>query len=168
MRSKTSFLVNVISGLLCVVKLSWNHSDSIGSENIDSLMKLKMNVPTEAAFLSYFEMGMSVSEAKAHHKLELKNQPDYLPGLSLIDSSINPKDAAIAYLYDKWRHDTQGGHTGINMLQVCSQVHIVSYRIVSYRIIYHIIFHTIPYEHIISYEHTVALIILFHFYNFRN
>ena len=72
---------------------------------------------TKATIQSYFEAGMSASEARKFHKSELKNRSDYRPGLSMIDSSINPKDRTITYLYETWRKETQGDRTGVSMLQ---------------------------------------------------
>ena len=89
-----------ILGFLGVVKVSWCHSHTVGDANVDSLIKLKVSDTTKKEFISYFEMGMGPSHAKSYHQEVLESQPDFNPGVTLADSSVNPKDHVVHSLYN--------------------------------------------------------------------
>ncbi|XP_077511062.1 uncharacterized protein LOC144121629 [Amblyomma americanum] len=67
---------------------------------------LRTSPETKATFISYFEAGMTPSQAINHHESLLAVQPD---GPQLLASGfVNPTKRAVYYMHDHWRTDKYG------------------------------------------------------------
>ena len=98
---------------MCEVELWWNHNHSINSFHLQSFCPILPS--TKAAFESYFESGMSASEAFYHH--ETKLMQDSISVMLLADRKYCPSLTDVNYMYGKWQLHKKGAPNGQNMFK---------------------------------------------------
>ena len=89
---------------MCEVELWWNHNHSVNSFHLQSFCPILSS--TKAAFESYFERGMSASEAFHHH--ETKLMQDSISIMLLADRKYCPSLTDVKNMYAKWQIDNKG------------------------------------------------------------
>ena len=96
---------------MCEVELWWNHNHSVNSFHLQSFCPILSS--TKVAFESYFERGMSASEAFHHH--ETKLMQDSISIMLLADRKYCPSLTDVRNMYAKWQIDNKGAPNGEGM-----------------------------------------------------
>ena len=104
-------------GNLCEVQLWWNHNHSVDSHHITSFNPILL--ATKQTFYSYFEQGMSASEAFHYHENLIIKDP--VTVLHLADRKYCPPLRDLNNLYEKWRVSTKGPLNGVEMFDHLQQ-----------------------------------------------
>ena len=98
-------------GNVCEVELWWNHNHSVTCHHLTTFSQI---LPaTRHKFITYFEQGMSASEAFHHHETTLMKDP--VTVLLLADRKYCPSLRDVNNLYEKWRKTTKGPSNGSEM-----------------------------------------------------
>ena len=96
---------------LCEIELWWNHNHSVDCFHLTSFCSI---LPaTKDKFASYFEQGMSASEAFHHHETQLMKDPVTL--MLLADRKICPSLRDVNNMYEKWLIENKGPSNGPEM-----------------------------------------------------
>ena len=96
---------------LCEIELWWNHNHSVDCFHLTSFCSI---LPaTKDKFSSYFEQGMSATEAFHHHENQLMRDPVTL--MLLADRKICPSLRDVNNMYEKWLIENKGPSNGPEM-----------------------------------------------------
>ena len=94
----------------CIIHILNEHNHSFN--DAINLGSLKFSEKTKEKFFSYFDNGMSASQASRFHE----TQTVHLDGLiGFANTAINPKHRSFCYLHNKWRHYNFGTYGGEDM-----------------------------------------------------
>ena len=80
------------------MKGSHNHS----SNTAFALKFLPANDELHATFNTYFDSGMSPSQASRHYR-QMMEITEEIPEIRLANASINPTNRQVYYWFDEWR-----------------------------------------------------------------
>ena len=95
----------------CIIRILNEHNHSFN--DAINLGSLKFSEKTKEKFFSYFDKGMSASQATRFHETQTLHR-DGLIGFA--NTAINPKHRSICYLHNRWRHYNFGTYGGEDMI----------------------------------------------------
>ena len=95
----------------CIIRIFNEHNHSFN--DAINLGSLKFSEKTKEKLFSYFDKGMSASQAIRFYETQTLHR-DGLIGFA--NTAINPKHRSVCYLHNRWRHYNFGTYVGEDMI----------------------------------------------------